>query len=53
MQLNKCMRKGCKLYDVRVIDLHFNENTTHVKDHPILSEFMDVFLEEVPVLPPK
>ena len=53
MQLKKCMRKGCKLYAVRVTDLLINEFQTQVKDHPVLSKFMDVFPEEIPRLPPQ
>ena len=51
MQLKKCMKKGCKLYVVWVTDWLLNENPTHVRDHLILSEFMDVFIEEIPWLP--
>ena len=47
------MRKGCKLYAVQVTDLLLNENPTQVTDHPVLSEFMDVFPEEIPGLPPQ
>ena len=53
MQLKKCMRKGCKLYVVRVTDLILNEGQTHVKYRPMLSKFMDVFPEEIPGLPPQ
>ena len=28
MQLKRCIRKGCKLYAVRVVDLHLNEGQT-------------------------
>ena len=52
MQLKRCIRRGCKLYVVRVADLLLNEGQTQVKDHPVLRKFMDVFLEEIPGLPP-
>ena len=53
MQLKKCMRKGCKLYAVRVADLFLNENQTSLNEHPVLGEFLDVFPEEIPGLPPQ
>ena len=53
MQLKKCMIKGCTLYVLWVADLLLNEGQTQVKDHPILSKFMDVFSEEIPGLPPQ
>ena len=52
LKLRKCLRKGCKLYVVNIFDLILNENPTSVRDHPVLSEFMDVFPEELPRLPP-
>ena len=52
LQLRKCLRKGCKLYVVNIFDLILNENPTYVTDHPVLSEFMDVFPKEIPRLPP-
>ena len=53
MQLNKCLRKGYKLYAIRVLDLLLNENQTPLKQHPVLDEFPDVFPEEIPGLPPQ
>ena len=53
LQLRKCLRKGCKLNVVKVSDLLLNENPTFLRDHPLLNEFMDVFPEEIPRLPPQ
>ena len=53
MQVKKCLRKGCKLFSVRVADLLLNENMTSLKQHPVLEEFLDVFPEEIPGLPPQ
>ena len=53
MQLKKCMRKGCKLYAVRVVDLLLNVGQTQVKYHTLLSKFRDVFPEEILGLPPQ
>ena len=36
MQLKKGLRKACKLFVVRVVDLLLNENQTSLKQHPIL-----------------
>ena len=52
LQLRKCLRKGCKVYAIKVSKLLLNENPTSIRDHPVLNEFMDVFLEEIPILPP-
>ena len=52
-QLRRFLRKGCNLYVVKVVDLLLNENPRSVRDHPVLNEFMDVFLEEIPRLAPK
>ena len=51
LQLERCMGKGCKLCVVRVAEILLNEGQTQVKDHPILSNFMDVFSKEIPELP--
>ena len=53
MQLKKCLRKGYKLYAIRVLELLLNENQTPLKQHPVLDEFSDVFPEEIPGLPPQ
>ena len=53
MQLKKCIKKGYKLYVVRVYDLILNENKTPLKQHPILDEFPNVFPREIPGLPPQ
>ena len=52
LQLRKCLMKGSKLYAIKVDDLLLNENPKYVWDHPFLTEFMDVFPEEIPGLPP-
>ena len=53
MQLKKCIRNGCKLYAVKVIDLLLNENQTPLNQHHVLGEFPDVFPEEILGLPPQ
>ena len=55
LQLKRVVRKGCKAYAVTVIDEENMNNIDKLKleDIPILKEYSDVFLEEIPRLPPK
>ena len=53
MQLKKCLRKVCKLYAIRVLDLLLNENQAPLKQHLVLDELPNVFPEEIPGLPPQ
>ena len=52
MQLKKLCRKDCQLYATHVLEATKNE-TPKLEDHHVLQEFKDVFLDEIPVLPPK
>jgi hypothetical protein len=52
LQLKKFSRKGCPLYAIQVLN-SIEGKELKVEDHPVLWEFKDVFLEEVPGLPPK
>jgi hypothetical protein len=50
MKVKCCMRQGCRLYVVEVV----NEGKGPSLDqYPVLSEFKDVFPKELPGLPPK
>ena len=51
MQLKKCFRKGSNIYAVWVSDLLLNGDQTKIEDYPVLSEFMEVFREEILGLP--
>ena len=55
LQMKKFVRKGCKVFVVHVMnDKCMNkEDKLKFDDIPILQEFSDVFLEEIPRLPPK
>ena len=53
LQLRKCLRKGCKFYAVKVVDLLLKENPIPIRDHLVLNEFMGMFLEKIPGLPPQ
>jgi hypothetical protein len=52
LQVKKYYRKGCPLYAIQVLNSIENEKPI-LEDHPILREYKDVFLEEVPGLPPR
>ena len=55
LQLKRAVRKGCKAYAVTVIDDKNLNNIDKLKldDIPVLKEYANVFLEEIPRLPPK
>jgi hypothetical protein len=48
---NYC-RKGCPLYGIQVLETIEGAKPSP-DDHPVLGEYRDVFLEEVPGLPPR
>ena len=52
LQMKKYCRKGCSLYAIQVLESVENDKPK-LGDHPILREYKDVFLEEVPGLPPR
>jgi hypothetical protein len=52
LQVKRYCRKGCLLYAIQVLDSVEN-NKPSLEDHPILGEYKDVLLEEVPGLPPR
>ena len=52
MQLKKFFKKGYKLYALYVSD-STEEKDLKLEDYQLLQEFVDIFLDEVPRLPPK
>jgi hypothetical protein len=52
LQMRKYFRKGCPLYAIEVLKTIEGAKPSP-DDHPILREYIDVFLEEVPGLPPR
>ena len=54
-RLKKDIRKGCKVFVVHIINNEQigKEDKQGFEDIPILQDFADVFLEEIPGLPPK
>jgi hypothetical protein len=50
MKVKRCLRKGCRLYVVEAVN---ERKGTSLDQYPILSEFKDVFPNELLGLPPK
>ena len=53
LQMKLSVWKGCKVFDVYGMDDKYNGNKLKIEDIPILKDFKDIFLEEVPGLPSK
>ena len=55
LQMKKVVRKGCKVFVVHIINKEHMDKEYNLKldDIPVLQDFSDVFLEEIPGLPPK
>eukprot|EP00253_Pinus_taeda_P032583 PITA_32583 len=52
-QLVKCVRKGCQIYAIQVGYADSKDKIAILNNIPVIQEFTDVFLEEIPGLPPK
>eukprot|EP00253_Pinus_taeda_P035941 PITA_35941 len=52
-QLAKCLRKKCEIYAIQVGYANQKDKVSAIDSIPIVQEFVDVFPEEVPGLPPK
>jgi hypothetical protein len=53
MQLKKCMRKGCQVYAIQVMYFLENEDKTKLEYFVVLRDFRDMFVDEIPELPPR
>jgi hypothetical protein len=53
MQLKKCMRKGCQVYAIQVTNLLEKEDKPKLEDFVVLCDFRDMFVDEIPELPPQ
>ena len=53
MQLKKCIRKGCQVYAIQVTNLLEKEDKPKLEDFAVLCEFRDMFVDEIPELPPR
>eukprot|EP00253_Pinus_taeda_P011330 PITA_11330 len=52
-QLAKCLRKKCQIYAIQVGYANQKDKMSALGNIPVVQEFVDVFPEEVPGLPPK
>jgi hypothetical protein len=50
MKVKRCLRQGCRLYVVEAVN---ERKGPSLDQYPILSEFKDVFLNDLPGLPPE
>ena len=53
IELKKCARKGCQLYEVKIMETETGKLKTSIDKFPILKEFQDVFPNDILGLPPK
>jgi hypothetical protein len=53
MQLKKFIRKGCQVYAIQVTNLLEKEDKPKLEDFVVLHEFRDMFVDEIPELPPR
>ena len=53
MELKKCIMKGCQLYAIKIVENELEKLKTIAYQFLILKEFQDVFIDEIPGLPPK
>ena len=47
LQVNKCVRKGCNLFAVKIQDVEYGREQ-RIEDFPVLEKFKDMFPEEIP-----
>jgi hypothetical protein len=50
MKVKRCLRQGCRLYVVEAVN---ERKGPSLDEYPTLSEFKDVFPNELPGLPPE
>jgi predicted aspartyl protease len=53
MQFKKFIRKGCQFYAIQVMNLLEKEDKPKLEDFVVLREFRDMFVYEIPELPPR
>jgi hypothetical protein len=51
MQFMKCMRKGCQVYAIQIMNLLEKEDKPNLEEFVVLHEFRDIFVDEIPELP--
>jgi hypothetical protein len=47
------MRKGCQVYAIQVTNLAEKEDKPKLEDFVVLRDFRDMFVDEIPELPPR
>ena len=47
------MRKGCQVYTIQVMNLAEKEDKPKLEDFVVLRDFRDMFVDEIPELPPR
>jgi len=52
-QLGRCIRKGCQIYVLQVGYTNDRNKITPLENIPVIQDFVDVFLESIPQLPPR
>ena len=52
-QMGKYIKKGFQLYAIQVGYTDSKEKAPMLEGIPVVQEFLDIFLEEIPGLPPK
>ena len=52
-QLEKCFRKRCQVYVIQVGYANSKDKTATLDNNLVVQEYANVFLEEIPGLPPK
>ena len=53
LQLKRVARNGCQVYSVHVEELRQQPEENPLETLPVIREFKDVFLDEIPHLPPR
>jgi len=52
-QLAKCIKKSCEVYEIQVRYVDSKYKSISLGNIPVIQNFLDVFPEEIPGLPPK
>jgi hypothetical protein len=47
MQFNKCMRKGCQVYSIQIMNLLEKEDKPNLEYFVVLRKFRDMFVDEI------
>lgn len=53
MQMKRSLRKGCQVFAVSLREFEDEDGEKKSFDHSVLQEFIDVFPDEIPGMPPK